>query len=125
MKNKFLVGILVLPILLGTVAHAATLDTYAGTGIRGWYSVDSFNVTKGYFYVDHNNIRWNQPVGQQMDIQAMQSVWYGYETKGIQSTYGTGWTYNLTFTVPNGTYKLYFHAPIDPAAADIEGTVRD
>lgn len=125
-KTKILAGALSLYLLGTTTAMAANLMTYEGWGIRGKYSVSSFSNT-GTFYVDHTNVAWNNvpSASQKMEVQAHLSTWYGYSNQQSITTTGTSTT-TLTYSdLPTGTYKLYFYAPIDPAAADIKGTVRN
>lgn len=57
-----------------------------------------------------------------MEIRAERDVWWGWNEEASHFTYGTGTT-NFDFTdLLSGTYSLYFHAPHNPAAADISGT---
>lgn len=109
---------------LTTVAFAAgTSFTYSGTGIRGKRSVGRLTADSG-ISVTHTNSNWNHPGStyQKMEIWADRDVWWGWSTEKTKTTYGSGTT-NFTFTgLPKGTYSLYFHAPEEPACADISGS---
>lgn len=113
-------------ILSTSTVFAKTLMTYNGTGIRGKYSVNSFNTKNGKFSVTHTNSSWNN-VGssyKRMQVQAHKKTWRGYSNQQTREVYGTG-TKTLYYNVTSGTYKLYFHAPHRPAAANIRGSVNN
>lgn len=107
--------------LMTVVAFANSSFTYNGYGIRGKRSIGRLTATTG-ISVSHTNSNWNMPVDQEMEIRAERDVWWGWSKEASYSTYGNGTT-NFNFTeLPSGTYSLYFHAPNNPAAADISGS---
>ncbi|MGL5531123.1 MAG: hypothetical protein ACRC17_08450 [Culicoidibacterales bacterium] len=114
-------------VLSSVTVFAATLLTYSGTGIRGWYSVNNF-VTNSQktITISHTNSSWNVPTASQiMEVQIHKKGAVFYSATGqTMTTSGTGRT-QRSFSIPSGDYKLYFHAPASSAAASISGSVTD
>lgn len=102
-------------------AFAVSSFTYNGSGIRGKRSIGRLTADSG-ISVSHTNSNWNIPYGQKMEIWADRNVWWGWSTEQKETTEGEGTT-NIDFSgLPSGTYSFYFHAPVDPACADISGS---
>lgn len=111
------------------MVFAATLMTYNGSGIRGKYSVNNFSVNSTKtIYINHTNSSWNNVASSSkyMEVQVHKRNAIGlYSATGMQfNVYGTS-SKTQAYSVGSGTYKLYFHAPVNPAAADIYGSVTD
>ena len=108
---------------------AATLMTYNGSGIRGKYSVNNFSVNSTKtIYINHRNNSWNNVAASSkvMEVQVHKRNSIGlYNSTGMQFTVSGTSSKTQAYSIGSGTYKLYFHAPYNPAAADISGSVTD
>lgn len=127
MKNTFfkrIVSISTIIMCFSTItAFAASSFTYDGYGIRGKRSVGRLTASTG-ISVKHTNSNWNVPnsSSQIMEVWADREVWWGWSTESKYSTSGSGTTYFDFSSLPSGTYSLYFHAPSNPASANINGS---
>lgn len=125
--NKTIVASCIALTLSTVSVFAATLMSYRGTEIRGKYSVNSFSTNSTQTVkINHSNDSWNNvpSSAQYMQVQVCKKKRVGFYGKtGMQfNASGVGST-TQSYSVAPGTYKLYFHAPVNPAAADISGYV--
>ncbi len=109
-------------------AYSGALDTYSGwCGASGLTTSDSWLNDDGVFYVDHKiTAAGGGGSAGSMEVSAKQKQWWGYEIKKTLTLTRTIGTYALTFTVPNGEYKLFFKAINNKdLRIDFNGTVYD
>lgn len=127
--KKTIISTSIILTLSSMMVFAATLMTYSGTGIRGKYSVNSFTTSSTKtVYINHTNTAWNNVASSSkyMEVQVHKRNAIGiYSATGMQFNVSGVSSKTQSYSIAAGTYKLYFHAPVNPAAADISGSVTD